>query len=60
VALATRHSLWIRRPRYYNGLNQPPTTGIAPAIVQNQRVFWNGAFETEGEPQNIFSHEWGV
>ena len=38
VALATRHTLWIRRPRYYNGPNQPATTDIAPAIAQSQRV----------------------
>ena len=39
VALATRHTLLIRRPRYYNGPNQPATTDIAPAIAQVQRVF---------------------
>ena len=38
VALATRHTLWIRRPRYYNGPNQPATTDIAPATAQSQRV----------------------
>ena len=39
VALATRHTLLIRRPRYYNGPNQPATTDIAPAIAQIQRAF---------------------
>ena len=38
VALATRHTLWIGRPRYYNGPNQPATTDIAQLLRRSNAL----------------------